>query len=83
MHTIQLTDGFEIDMTAIFENARQYYEIGSRYYVDAEILQEVSKVVLLLIHDSPHLILTLSSPYPHLILTESSPNPQLILVILT
>jgi hypothetical protein len=34
-------DGFEIDMSTVFENARQYYEAGSRNYVDAEILQEV------------------------------------------
>eukprot|EP01043_Picozoa_sp_COSAG02_P021258 COSAG02_NODE_1076_length_14725_cov_10.610215_3_plen_2136_part_00 len=34
-------DGFEIDMATLFENARQYYEKGSRNYVDAEILQEV------------------------------------------
>lgn len=34
-------DSFEIDMAAVFENARQYYEKDSRNYVDAEILQEV------------------------------------------
>ncbi len=34
-------DGFEIDMATLFENARQYYEKGSRNFVDAEILEEI------------------------------------------